>query len=307
MLPSNTYKFEKLGRVFRADGQRSWMTSHSACPQALHIGDNRYRVYFGTRDRYNHASIGFFELSAFDPATVLAVSNEPALEPGGLGCFDENGVYPGTIMWKDGRLFMFYMGRINFEHRRYGMAIGLAESNDGGITFKRLSEAPVLDRHEGSPWMVSMPCVVRVGQQYRMWYVGGTRWPTPEKSSYRIREARSRDLRAWRHFDGDTIPLEGNESNHASPTILFSTRCWHMWFSSHVNGGYRLCYARSKDGKRWTRDDLKSGLSSSKDGFDREIAYPHVVRGNGKLLLFYSGNEFGREGIGLAVAEDRLQ
>jgi hypothetical protein len=34
------------------------------------------------------------------------------------------------------------------------------------------------------------------------------------------------------------------------------------------------------------------------------MAYPHVFDVEGRIFLLYSGNGYGREGIGLAVAEN---
>lgn len=80
-----------------------------------------------------------------------------------------------------------------------------------------------------------------------------------------------------------------------------------MWYSTarlplHP---YRIGYAESDDGKRWTRIDEAVGFDVSPEGFDSEmICYPHVVQHENRLYMFYNGNGFGREGIGLAVAED---
>ena len=31
------------------------------------------------------------------------------------------------------------------------------------------------------------------------------------------------------------------------------------------------------------------------------IAYPHVIKHKGKKYMFYNGNNYGKEGIGLAI------
>jgi len=52
----------------------------------------------------------------------------------------------------------------------------------------------------------------------------------------------------------------------------------------------------------WRRDDAKAGIEpSDDDGWDSEsIAYPHVFELDGRLYMFYLGNQVGRYGFGLA-------
>ena len=298
-------KFDRVGRIFHATGERGWMVSHTACPQTLPLGGDNFRVYFGTRDGSNRAHIGFVEVSLARPGEVLSISNEPVLSPGPKGHFDESGVYPGTIVRRGRNLMMYYMGRLNYESPRYGMAIGLAQSSDDGRTFERVSQAPVFDRNSDSPWMVSTPTVIMDDSGYRMWHIGGTGWQSATASIYRIRSATSADGMSWRSDAHEIVPFHPGETNHASPTVLAAARGWRMWFCNHEDSGYRLAYAWSNDGQHWQRDDAQAGLASAASGFDQEIAYPHAVRHSGRVYLFYSGNGFGRDGLGLAVAEDR--
>ncbi|HXQ52132.1 MAG TPA: hypothetical protein VN802_13640 [Stellaceae bacterium] len=304
--PPRKLNFVKRGLVFRPEGQRAWMVSHAACPVALPLGRDRLRIYFGTRDRRNYGHVAFVEIDPRTPAKILALSDEPAFAPGALGHFDENGVYPGTIMQVGDNLRMYYMGRLNYEGSRYGMAIGVAESTDGGLVFRRLSPAPIFDRNPESPWMVSTPCVMRAGRQWRMWHLGGTGWnDASTKSYYRLKSARSKDGLSWQPEPGDTVPLLTGETNLASPTVLQTGGGWRMWFCTYARTGYRLGYAWSADGDAWTRDDTASGVAPGPDGFDsREMAYPHALEHDGRTYLLYSGNGFGRDGFGLAVAEE---
>jgi len=76
-----------------------------------------------------------------------------------------------------------------------------------------------------------------------------------------------------------------------------------MWYCTFV-GQYRIGYATSPDGFVWTRHDdgnWKGPEGSAWDG--DEMAYPHVFRHGARLWMLYSGAGFGREGLGLAVAD----
>ena len=76
-----------------------------------------------------------------------------------------------------------------------------------------------------------------------------------------------------------------------------------MWYSASGARGYRAGYARSHDGLEWTRHDEEAGLEPSQDGLGQPRgAYPWVTLLDGRRYAVYNGNDYGREGFGLAVA-----
>jgi hypothetical protein len=76
-----------------------------------------------------------------------------------------------------------------------------------------------------------------------------------------------------------------------------------MWFA-HKGDAYRLGYAESADGLTWRRDDVRAGLTVSDSGWDAEmVEYAAVIQHGGRELMFYNGNNYGYDGIGLAVSE----
>ena len=55
------------------------------------------------------------------------------------------------------------------------------------------------------------------------------------------------------------------------------------------------------------REDEKVGIDVSHDGWDSNmISYPHVFELDGEIIMLYLGNEFGRNGFGLAKLEGEL-
>ena len=66
-------------------------------------------------------------------------------------------------------------------------------------------------------------------------------------------------------------------------------------------------YAYSKDLKTWIRDDREVGIGLSTEGRDSEmICYPHVVKIDDKIIMFYCGNGFGQAGLGYAELQAGL-
>ena len=104
--------------------------------------------------------------------------------------------------------------------------------------------------------------------------------------------------------------LELDEAQ-ASPDVFHADGKYHMFFcyrrSSDFRNranGYRIGYASSPNLVDWTRDDAKAGIDVSDEGWDAEmISYPHVFELDGKTYLAYLGDQVGRFGFGLAIAD----
>ncbi len=295
-------KWVKHGLIFRAAGQHAWMQSHTAVPVPLRVGGDNYRVYFGTRDQENRPHIGYVELDIKRPTKVLKLSDQYILAPGQRGHFDDNGVYPGCIVEHDGKLLMYYIGRSNGEPPLYYMSIGLAVSEDEGKSFRRLFKSPVMARSEFDPWMVSTPFVMKERGIWRMWYLSGLGWGEGARSYYHIKYAESKDGINWIRDGLVSIGLRAEETNIASPCVIKENGLYKMWYSYVTEGeGYRIGYAESPDGYSWVRMDDHSGAELSDSGWDSQgMSYPFVIDHDGAKYMLYSGNYFGRDGIGIA-------
>ena len=150
----------KLGRIFEANGQRDWMLSHTACPSPYLLNDDLLRVYFGTSDSGNSPSVGFVDLSINDGFSVRMIAEKPCLRRGSGGSSMITASIQGLYFPMATKCVFTTWGDPT-ESSIYYMAIGLAESEDDGLTFSRLSPAPVLSRSAEDPWMVSTPFVFK--------------------------------------------------------------------------------------------------------------------------------------------------
>jgi len=62
-----------------------------------------------------------------------------------------------------------------------------------------------------------------------------------------------------------------------------------------------LGYAFSDDLINWERCDDLVGITVSDEGWDSEmICYPNLFQIDDRIYLLYNGNQFGKEGFGLA-------
>ncbi|CAN5430526.1 glycosylase [soil metagenome] len=318
------FKWKKLGKVFAPQEVQGldWLKEFAQAPATL-VFDDFVRVYFSCRpspDRNGQyvSYSAYVDLDRNDLFKIRRVAQRPILTLGGLGEFDEFGTYPVSVI-RDGDLVRaYYAGWTRCESVPFNVAIGCAVSRDGGETFDKLGNGPVLSYSPDEPFVLSGPKIRRFDQRWYLWYIAGRKWKLvsgrPEPV-YKIRMAVSEDGIHWVKSNRDLIEsrIEADEAQ-ASPDVFFANGKYHMFFcyrySSDYRGklnGYRIGYASSSDLVNWVRDDEKAGIDVSEQGWDAEmISYPHVFALDGKTYLAYLGNQVGRYGFGLAELEGSL-
>lgn len=280
------------------------------------------RVYFSTRERdrvgkyLSHVAFVDFER---DMRRVIGVSTAPVMELGGLGCFDEHGIFPINLVTDASRVLAYTTGWNRKVSVSVDSAIGLAISHNDGLTFQRFGTGPLLSATLHEPFLVADAFVALYGDLYHMWYIYGTRWKTftetePPDRVYKIAHATSHDAIDWKR-DGRQIISDRLDSDEcqALPTVVHRNGVYHMYFCyrrahgfrTHSSNAYRIGYACSTDLAQWVRDDEAAGIDVSEEGWDSEMqCYPHVFQLDQAVFMLYNGNEFGRRGFGLAKLEE---
>ncbi len=288
------------------------MVSHGCTPTAFPVGDGRLRILFAPRNERGQSIPSTIDVAADDPTRVLEVGERPAMTLGKTGTFDDGGIMPCSVVPTDEGLRMYYVGWNASVSVPYRNAIGLALSTDGGRTFERMFEGPVVDRSRTEPYFTASPCAMRVGDGWRLWYASTVRFLEVEgrqEPVYVLKDATSDDGIVWQRPNRTVIAPRHAEEAIARPTVLADDNGYRMWFchrgSRDFRDGadsYRIGYAASRDGVTWERRDEDAGLERPAEGFDARMqTYPNVVRNHDALFMFYNGDGFGREGIGLAT------
>jgi predicted GH43/DUF377 family glycosyl hydrolase len=286
------------------------MKSHLQAPTVLAIGTNEVRVFFASRSARQESHIGFLEIELNGREAeyrIGKVAKAPVLSPGPIGTFDEHGVFPSSVVPKGGKYYLYYIGwNRGEEPPLFYSSIGLAVSDDG-VHFDRYSSAPLLARSEHDPCLVTAPYVFRDQEKWRMLYVSGIKWERDTKgklkSFYHLKYAESCDPFNWVRSGKVAVDLGQGETNIARPTVLKLTDGnYRMWFSYlHVSiGAYRMGYAESADGYNWVRKDHLVGIGIDGGKASTMICYPCVFPLNNALYMLYNGNDYGREGFGIA-------
>ena len=316
-------KWKKLGLIFDFETSpfKERFVSHAQSPQAV-VFEDFVRIYFTTRIKDTPTSfISIPQYIDFDKnfKNILNYSKGEIVKRGSLGCFDEHGIFPISPFKFDNKFYAYTNGwsrRISVDVES---AIGFLISYDNGKTFSRLSDGPILSASLHEPFLVGDAFVRKFNDKFYMFYIFGQKWcnPTKEHAServYKITYATSSDGINWIKTNKRIIPdiIDKNECQ-ALPTVIKIGSRYHMYFCyrdmigfrAEKGKGYKLGYAYSDDLINWIRDDQLGGLTLSEAGWDSEMmCYPNIFEMNGKIYLLYNGNNFGKNGFGLAVLED---
>lgn len=301
----NVERWQKLGLIISPTGALDWMVTHAMLPVAEQRDGSIHRVYFSGRDRSNRSHVGYADIDLSDPHRPPRISKHPVLTPGALGCFDDNGVTPSWIVDVGGDKYLYYIGWNQGATVRMHLVAGLAVSRDGGETFERVHRVPILDRTDSEPYTLNTaPCVMRDQDRWRMWYVSGVEWVHRDLPRYNIRYAESNDGVCWQRPGIVCVDFASPEEHAlARPCVRREGDLYRMWFS-YKGTAYRIGYAESADGLHWTRLDERVGIAPSARGWDSEmIEYSYVFDHDDTKYMLYNGNDYGRDGIGLAVAD----
>jgi len=317
-------RWRKLGKLFDPTQHElpNDCVQFAQAPQAL-VFDDFVRIYFSTRsvdpDNGKYLShIAFVDMHK-NLCDVIRVSDKTVIPLGGLGCFDEHGIFPMSVMRYGDAVYGYTCGWNRRVSVSVDTAIGLAISRDDGLTFQRIGDGPVLAASLHEPCLVGDGFVKVINGVFHMWYIFGTGWQrylpdaAPDRT-YKIGHATSMDGIDWVKEEGRQIVADrlGGDESQALPTVIGIDGRYHMFFCYRQsfdfrnNGGrgYHIGHAWSDDLVNWIRDDEHPSLEGTPGDWDGDMqCYPHVFESGDKVYLLYTGDEFGRYGFGLAVLE----
>ena len=301
---NNNNKWEKLGKLISSDLNSSWMTTFTG-PSFLLPRDksNIVDILITGRDDKNRSLIGCVTIN-IETQEILEISKEPIFSVGDLGAFDENGVSYPCIVKDEKKLFMYYVGWMPTVLTPFQNYLGLAIADENEFNFKRYSKAPVLDRNNDDPISIGSSFVMIDDGKWKMWYTSFLKWGEKgeHKHYYVIKYAESDDGITWNRENKICINIEADEEySICRPSVLKIDGNYHMWYV-YRGKKYKLGYASSENGVKWSRKDdiVNISISKHKSWDSIDMSYPHVIKHEDYLYMVYCGNEYGKEGLGLA-------
>lgn len=312
-------RFHRLRKIFdpRDHQLPTKLGEYAQSPQSIDM-DGFIRIFFSTRER---DGVGMFTSHPAyvdmdrDFQKILRVSSRPLLSSGDLGCFDEHGVFPISPVHVGDSLYAYTTGWTRRRSVPTDSGIGLAISEDGGESFSRFGQGPILGASLQEPFLVSDGFVLIHDGVFHMWYIYGQRWlrttaGTAPERVYKIAHASSSDGKVWKRSGlGVLENWLGEDECQALPTVVNFRGQFHMAFCyryatdfrNSAERAYRLGYAISDDLVTWKRSELELIGQSEPSGWDGQMqCYPNLFLLGDQLYLLYNGNEFGRYGFGVA-------
>jgi hypothetical protein len=261
------------------------------------------KVYFTSRDSAGRSLP--FEIE-IDPETLLpkGIANSLQVNLGDIGTFDEDGVMPSSLVESANQTKIYYIGWNRGTTAPYRLSIGLLHKRGGKFTREFLG--PILDRSTENPFFVTTPHVFKTDAGFKMLYSSGIGWTNSnsrQESLYGIREAVSTDGITWTNFR--EINLGETSGSCIARPYFFEG---HV-YSSERNAvefrgpgqGYRIKINKLVGETTYLEctSSWENDLVSNKDR-----SYSSLIRMNGKRLVFYNGECFGKTGF--LIAEETV-
>jgi predicted GH43/DUF377 family glycosyl hydrolase len=309
----------KKGRIIAPGFAGPQSQSRVSAPSVVRLKNGQLRMYFWATGRGHHY-IYAAEASPKNPHYWKLIKKEPVLGPSPIGNINDKGPSFPWVIQQDNTWLMYYATWGSWAPPdEVSNRTGLAISDDEGIHWKVLKEPlPLGKPGEYDAGVTGSVAVLKTGpQNYQMWYTAGERyaildWISPgfKRAIVHIGHAVSLDGITWVKTQKPVLSprldaVKSYEAVVSKPGIILMNGTYHMWlsvFTMQEGGGYRLNYARSKNGLDWERFADEEVMPLTPGGFDsNHQSYANVIEQGDELWMFYVGNAFGSTGIGLAT------
>lgn len=301
-------KWVKRGLVYKPNKEAEWWVSRGMAPAAFMLNKDVIRILQGCWDSSGISRIGYIDVSANDPRDIYGKSSTPVLDIGEPGCFDDNGVFPGHVYRHNSRIYLYYTGFQKLDKIPFTNFGGLAVSDDNGNTFTRVSKAPVMDRADEGLFTRAGTSVIFEDGIFKACYSVGSGWAHVAGKDRPVY-----DVNYIESVDGINFGKSGKciaKCDHAiehglgRPQITKIDGVYYVFYTRRLlDYKYFMGVARSYDLLEWERiDQWLSTIKHGEEGeFDCKMVYfPCVINTGERVYLFYSGNEYGKDGIGYA-------
>lgn len=308
--------WKRRGRIVTPRADDSWR-SHAQNPTVLALHEHRWRIYFSARDARNRSSLFAVDVDPQNEMRILDEHFTPLLEPGRTGTFDASGLGPCCALAVGDRVLLYYAAFVPRSDVPFDTSIGLATSGDG-LAFERATIGPVLSSGPYDPYYVSTPFVRPIESGFEMWYHSVTGWsgaPGELEADYTIRRTESVDGIVWNPASTEALEtIESGVIGYTRPWIVDGAGGARLWLSRRGAdlgngraGAYRIVSAPLAADRKHACPPIEEIRFSNPpvpgDWDDRMQAYASITPLGEHLVMFYNGNDFGRDGFGWAISE----
>jgi predicted GH43/DUF377 family glycosyl hydrolase len=292
----------------RSGNWDTWTNGVSVVPDP---DGETYKMFYAGRDG---EGIGVAEAKVSQPTEWHELPTSPVLKPRNDNWEGNRINQPRVVVVSDDHWRMYYTGW-GFEGPGTSWAMGIAESFDGGLTWSRFGEEPILERGAlDSPdgGGACVPMVLFVEGRWMMWYTAGV-VNHSSHTQIHLCLAYSKDGLHWEKADenpvlGDDFADDPERSVTSRCYVRHDAGVFRVWYS-YACPNYEIRYAESLDGLRWERSPISPVLGPSVDPSwdDQTVEYPEVQIVDGTFRLWFCGNGFGSVGYAEGKAETAIK
>ena len=292
-------KWTRLGRILSPN--QNFIKSIKIGQSFIEPTNNHIiNIYFTHRNTDN---ISYISKVKYNLKKKQKVKNsfKKILSPGNYGHFDFHGVsYPAIINFKNKKK-IFYVGwqkggknQLPFKNN-----LGLCDLSKKP---NRISKAPIIPTDDIDPLNTGSCFALKKNNHIKLWYTSFLEYKNNKNNYehiYSIRYATSKNLFKWKKNKKICIPFRKNEIAISKPSVIYYKKKFHMWFCARGKN-YKIGYAESKNGIKWIRRDNQFKVVGKPEKWDKlAMSYPSVIKYKKKLLMLYTGNDYGKAGMGM--------
>jgi predicted GH43/DUF377 family glycosyl hydrolase len=262
-----------------------WDDTDAAYVHVLYDG-SMYHLWYSGAPQENTYRIGY--ATSTDGISWNKDSNNPVLDVGAPGEFDDEDVWLPAVLFDGTSYEMWYTGNLS------SGGIGYATATDPAGTWDKHA-GPVLVGNPGE-WdqnRVFNPIVIRNDTLYQMWY-------SAESASglWQTGYATSMDGVTWsKHPNNPLLTVSDGEWDAIAAlasSVLFVDGQYHMWYHGTTGDAFsewEIGYATSPDGINWTKDTLNNPImSGDPGGWDADVVgFPRVIKDGNRYRMWYTG------------------
>lgn len=284
-------------------------TSHMMAPAPLPLLDSNFvDVFVGGWDLKGISLIYSVQVN-LNLLELVPKTAALRLDKGAPGNFDENGVFPGSIILSGEEWFLSYTGfQLGHKIPHYNFA-GLAVPGLTALPLSRLSDAPILDRaDEGLTVRAGLSAIKISRESGRHWLSAYAAGSTFEMINGKLRPnycvfTQFNSPFELEKFGQLKVSYKSDEHGIGRPYLIQYGQSILLFYTRRCrNFKYLPGVAISEDGGKnfIRRDELLENVTKRIIGIDDEMQYfpaPYIM--NNLLYVFYNGNNFGQFGMGV--------
>ncbi|MBD3181463.1 sigma-70 family RNA polymerase sigma factor [Candidatus Poribacteria bacterium] len=290
-LSQTEVKGEPINPVMPAGVLGGWDSHDHSSPNVIFDG-REFKMWYraanyalGSESRYR---VGYAVSS--DGVHWHKYYNNPVLENGPEGSWDEKGVFYFHVLRDRNQYHLWYVGLPSCN-------LGYAFSHDG-INWTKYSGNPVMKSGEDGGWNNKhiIGCsVLRDSGEYKMWYYEIVE--NKGKRASQISLAFSRDGISWTPYSDNPVLRQTGKYGNGTPHVIFNGVEYIMWYpisDPTIYPASKLVFATSPDGMTWTQQPIIALQAGDEESWDYLGVQekPAVIFDGKKYRMWYSGYDY---------------